>query len=59
VGEGKKIQARVDAYNVTNSFRPTNPSTSLTSSFGQITGAQAACANCGNRDMQFALKFFF
>ena len=54
IAEGKRIQARVEAYNVTNSYRPTNPSTTLTgSTYGQLTGARAA------RDMQFALKYVF
>src|SRR4029079_1000514 len=41
ITEGKRIQARVEAFNVTNSFRPTNPSTTLTGrTYGQINGAQ-------------------
>ena len=55
IGEGvKRIQARIEAYNVTNSFRPGNPSTALTgATYGQITGALAP------RDIQFALKYAF
>lgn len=54
VGEGKRIQARVEAYNVTNSFRPGNPSTTITgSTYGQLTNAQSP------RDMQFALRYTF
>jgi hypothetical protein len=54
IGESRRIQARVEAYNVTNSFRPTNPSTTLTGgTYGQLNGARAS------RDMQFALKYVF
>ena len=64
IGEGvKRIQARVEAYNVTNSYRPTNPATTITgSTYGQLTGAQTATPaipGTGNRDMQFALKYVF
>ncbi|HEY2383205.1 MAG TPA: carboxypeptidase-like regulatory domain-containing protein [Terriglobia bacterium] len=60
IKEGQRIQARVDMYNVTNSFRPGNPSTSLTSNYGLITSAVgAAPGSVLNRDVQFALKYFF
>src|SRR4030095_12017043 len=63
IGEGKRIQARIEAYNVTNSFRPTNPSVTITGpTYGQLTGAQSATPaipGTGNRDMQFALKYVF
>jgi len=60
IKEGQCIQARVDMYNVTNSFRPANPSTSLTSNYGLITNAVGAAAGSAlNRDVQFALKYFF
>jgi hypothetical protein len=65
VGEGKRIQARVEAFNVTNSFRPGNPSVTLTgSTYGQITTAQpsspgATASAATNRDMQFSLKYLF
>jgi hypothetical protein len=54
IDENQRIEARVEAYNVSNSFRPQNPSTSLTGgTFGQINNSQAA------RDLQFALKYVF
>jgi hypothetical protein len=54
VREGQRLEARIEAYNVTNSFRPNNPSTSITSgSYGLINGAAAP------RDVQFALKYVF
>jgi len=63
VGEGKRIQARIEAYNVTNSFRPGNPSTTLTGgTYGLLTSAVTAnpSVTCtGNRDVQFALRYTF
>jgi hypothetical protein len=60
IKEGQRVQARVDMYNVTNSFRPGNPSTSLTSNYGLILSSQPAVAgSLLNRDVQFALKYFF
>jgi hypothetical protein len=54
IDENKRIEARVEAYNVPNSFRASNPSTSITgSTFGQINNSAAS------RDMQFALKYVF
>jgi hypothetical protein len=52
--EDQRLELRAEAYNVTNSFRPTNPNTSLNSNtFGQIRGSQ------DTRIMQFALKYVF
>jgi hypothetical protein len=63
IGEGKTIQARIEAYNVTNSFRPGDPSTSLTGgNYGQLTTARTATpaiTGTGNRDVQFAVKYRF
>jgi len=52
--ETKRVEFRAEAFNVTNSFIPGNPSTSLSSNtFGQIRTAQSP------RIMQFALKYVF
>jgi len=53
-GEVKRMEFRVEAFNVTNSFIPDNPNLTLTSNiFGQIRTAQSP------RVMQGALKFVF
>jgi hypothetical protein len=68
ITEGQKVQARIEAFNVPNSFRPTNPSTSLTGgTFGQIgpspgnLGAQlpSATSTGTNRDVQISFKYLF
>ena len=52
--EGQRIEVRAEAFNVTNSFRKNNPSTTLNNNtFGQITSA------LDPRIMQFALKYVF
>lgn len=52
--ESQRLEFRAEAFNVTNSFRPLNPNTTLTSAqFGQIRGADST------RIMQFALKYVF
>jgi hypothetical protein len=52
--EIKRMEFRVEAFNVTNSFIPANPNLTLTSNvFGQIRTAQSP------RVMQGALKFVF
>ena len=54
VGETNRVEVRAEAYNVTNSFRATNPNTDISSSrFGQIRGS------LDPRIMQFALKYVF
>jgi hypothetical protein len=54
IREGQHVEARVEAYNVTNSFRASNPSTSITgTTYGIINASQAP------RDMQFALRYIF
>jgi hypothetical protein len=54
LGESRRLEVRAEAYNVTNSLRPMNPNTNITSStFGQITTA------LDPRIMQFALKYVF
>jgi hypothetical protein len=54
IRENHRVEVRAEAYNVTNSFRPTNPNTNLTSSFfGQFRGS------FDPRIMQFALKYVF
>ena len=62
ITEGQRIQARIEAFNVTNSFRATNPSTTLTGgTYGQITGAQLPSAGSAgtNRDVQISFKYLF
>jgi hypothetical protein len=61
ITEGQKVQARIEAFNVPNSFRPTNPSTTLTGTYGQITGAQLpSFFSAGtNRDVQISFKYLF
>jgi hypothetical protein len=52
--ENQRLEFRVEAFNVLNSFRPGNPNTALNSStFGTIRTAQDP------RIMQFALKYVF
>ena len=52
--EVQKLEFRAEAFNVTNSFRITAPTTLLNSNtFGQVTSA------LDPRIMQFALKYFF
>ena len=52
--ESQRLEFRVEAFNLTNSFRPQNPANSLTSGlFGQIRSAYDP------RILQFALKYVF
>ncbi len=52
--ESQQLEFRAEAYNLTNSFRPGNPSTNLNqNTFGQIRTA------LDPRIMQFALKYMF
>src|SRR5439155_16239029 len=52
--ESQRIEARAEAYNMTNSLRPGNPSVNLNSNtFGQIITA------ADPRLLQFALKYIF
>jgi hypothetical protein len=54
LGESQRIEARAEAYNLTNSLRPGNPATSISgNTFGQITSA------LDPRILQFALKYIF
>src|SRR5439155_13705681 len=54
VGERRKVEFRAEAFNLTNSFRMTDPSTNFNSNvFGQVTSSQDP------RIMQFALKYVF
>jgi hypothetical protein len=54
VTSNQRIEFRLEAYNVTNSFRPLNPNVTLTSgTFGVIREAQDP------RILQFALKYVF
>jgi hypothetical protein len=52
--ESQRVEFRAEAFNVTNTFRPGNPNTTLTSAqFGQLRTA------LDPRIMQFALKYVF
>jgi hypothetical protein len=52
--ESQRLEFRVEAYNVTNSFRPTNPSADLNNRFfGELRDSRDP------RIMQFALKYLF
>ena len=52
--ETQRLEVRGEAYNVTNSLRPGNPTTNLSSNtFGQIN------TSADPRIMQFALKYVF
>ena len=54
VGDSERLELRAEAYNVTNSFQPGNPSTALNdANFGVIRTA------LDPRVMQFAVKFLF
>jgi hypothetical protein len=54
LAETQRVELRAEAFNVTNSFRKTNPITNFNSAtFGQITSA------LDPRIMQFALKYVF
>ena len=74
IGEGKRVEFRAEAFNVTNSFRPGNPATVLgaPNTFGRIlcsaannnTNGAGGCSTTtqtsgGPRILQFALKYFF
>jgi hypothetical protein len=54
IREGQRVEARVEAFNVMNSFRATNPSANITGgTYGLIRDSQAP------RDMQFAVRYIF
>jgi hypothetical protein len=56
VKEGHRVEFRVEAYNVTNSFKPSNPTTGITSAnYGLINDTP----DNSSRDMQFAVKYIF
>jgi Carboxypeptidase regulatory-like domain len=67
INERMRLEFRAEAYNVTNSVRLGAPSTTLGTSFGQITSDQPTTGNAlavagggsGARVIQFALKFVF
>jgi hypothetical protein len=75
IAEGKRVEFRAEAFNVTNSFRPGNPATTLSASntFGKIlcsaaynnTNGNSGCnataqqTSGGPRIIQFAVKYFF
>ena len=52
--ENQRLEFRGEAFNLTNSLRPLNPTVNFRSgTFGQITSAREA------RIMQFVLKYAF
>jgi len=54
IRETQRLEARAEAYNLTNSLRPGNPETNFNSNiFGQINSSSDP------RIMQFALKYIF
>jgi hypothetical protein len=54
VREGQRLEVRAEAYNVPNSFRPTNPSSALNNRFfGILQNSRDP------RILQFALKYIF
>jgi hypothetical protein len=54
VRENQRVEFRAEAYNVTNSFRPGNPNTTITNAnFGVIR------TSLEPRILQFALKYVF
>lgn len=63
IRESYRIEARAEAFNVTNSFRAADPVTSLNSGqFGLVTSQVSNVVKPGDlgpRIMQFALKFFY
>jgi hypothetical protein len=62
IREGQKLEVRVEAYNVTNSFRPGNPNTTVgSSSFGTITSNAVAASptTAPARVLQIAMKYIF
>ena len=62
IREGQKLDVRVEAFNITNSFRPGNPGTSLGSStFGIITtdATLPSATTAPARVLQLAMKYIF
>jgi hypothetical protein len=64
IDEGRQIEFRAEAFDVTNSTRLGNPDTNLSSgNFGKITSSAnpsgIMTGNNGGRIMQFTLKFIF
>ena len=54
IREGQRMEFRAEAFNLTNSFRPQNPNSSLSNNtFGQIRNSYDP------RILQFALKYVF
>ena len=64
--EMMRLEFRAEAFNLTNSVRPGAPNTTLSGTYGQITGDQPTTgggtgisAGSGARILQFAMKFVF
>ena len=54
VGGGRRIELRLEAFNVTNAVRANDPTATITNvNFGRITSVQQP------RIMQFAVKYVF
>ncbi len=57
VSEGLKLEIRMEAYNLTNSFMGANPSTSVTAgTFGQVTNK---LRTHNGRELQYSLRFIW
>jgi hypothetical protein len=66
IRENMRMEIRAEAFNVTNSLRLGAPNTTLSGTYGQITGDQPTTgastgisAGTGARIIQFAMKFVF
>jgi len=64
--EAMRFEFRAEAFNVTNSLRLGAPNTTLSGTYGQVTGDQATTGagtgisgGTGGRIIQFAMKFVF
>jgi hypothetical protein len=62
IRENQRLEVRVEAFNITNSFRPGNPNVTVESpTFGVITAdaTPPSATAAPTRVMQFALKYAF
>jgi len=64
ITESQRIEVRVEAYNVTNSFRPLDPTTGVPGSAGRIVNLSSGTFgvirdSMDPRILQFAMKYLF